>query len=442
MKVFSMTQRIYYKDLEPDAELIIKKDLELYNCMLHKAFKICFDRAYKDATYSETDQRMIKSFYGTSDYFPLSAIYEAKALVKSLKCLEKENQDMIKTRLKKINKKIKKNEKQLKKALKEKEKLINRSKKKKYTEEDYLYEVQILDPNIKRLKSIIRNLKFRRNRNEFKLKRKMPSVCFGGKKNLKNGDLETFRFRRQRRMLITGRRQGKYSNNLFKLNVDNDMLTYRSTQKDIVFKVQFHKYKDELYARVNEKHNSPDKAVAYELMDYGEYFIVKAIFEKHMNLPKTDTLYGAIGIDINVDHIALCETNMDGNIVLIKKYPIHKENTKNKRNEELYQLAIEIMEQCKSKKKSLVVEDLNFKQLKTRMLYRPKKQNKTLSSFAYKKIIEKVERKCLMNEVDVIKVDPRNTSKIGKEKYTKIKGLSVHYCAAYVINRRGMGFVD
>ena len=111
---------MYYKDLEPDAESIIKKDLELYNCMLHKAFKICFDRAYKDVTYSETDQRMIKSFYGTSDYFPLSAIYETKALVKSLKCREKENQDMIKTRLKKIDKKIKKNEKQLKKALKEK----------------------------------------------------------------------------------------------------------------------------------------------------------------------------------------------------------------------------------------------------------------------------------------------------------------------------------
>ena len=92
MKVFSMLQRIYYKDLEPEAELIIKKDLKLYNCILHKAFKICFDRAYKDVTYSEKDQRMIKSFYGTNDYFPLSAIYEAKALVKSLKCLEKENQ--------------------------------------------------------------------------------------------------------------------------------------------------------------------------------------------------------------------------------------------------------------------------------------------------------------------------------------------------------------
>ena len=42
-----MSQRIYYKDLEPNAESIIKKgDLELNNCMLHKAFKICFDRAY------------------------------------------------------------------------------------------------------------------------------------------------------------------------------------------------------------------------------------------------------------------------------------------------------------------------------------------------------------------------------------------------------------
>ena len=50
-----------------------------------------------------------------------------------------------------------------------------------------------------------------------------------------------------------------------------------------------------------------------------EHNAYKAIFEKHMNLPKTDTLYGAIGIDINVDHIALCETNKDGNIQSIKR---------------------------------------------------------------------------------------------------------------------------
>ena len=63
MKVFSMSQRIYYKDLEPDAELIIKKDLELYNCMLHKAFKICFDRAYKGVMVLCQDLRQLKYLF-------------------------------------------------------------------------------------------------------------------------------------------------------------------------------------------------------------------------------------------------------------------------------------------------------------------------------------------------------------------------------------------
>ena len=92
------------------------------------------------------------------------------------------------------------------------------------------------------------------------------------------------------------------------------------------------------------------------------------------------------------------------------------------------------------RKKTLIVEDLDFKHLKQRMLYENKKRNKVLSEFAYQKILEKIERKCWLNEVDVIRVDPRNTSKIGKEKYSKIKGLGIHYCAAYVIARKGMGF--
>ena len=87
----------------------------------------------------------------------------------------------------------------------------------------------------------------------------------------------------------------------------------------------------------------------------------------------------------------------------------------------------------------IFIEDLDFKHLKQRMLYENKKRNKTLSEFAYQKILEKIERKCMIHEVDVIRINPRNTSKIGKEKYSKIKGLGVHYCAAYVIARKGMG---
>lgn len=58
MKVFSLSQRFYYKDLEREDVLVIKQDLVLYNSMLHKAFKRCYDRSFKDATYDESDQKL------------------------------------------------------------------------------------------------------------------------------------------------------------------------------------------------------------------------------------------------------------------------------------------------------------------------------------------------------------------------------------------------
>ena len=440
MKVFSLSQRFYYKDLDIEDGLVIKNDLILYNSMLHKAFKRVYDHAFKDAKYDESDQKFIKSFYGTSDYLPLSAIHEAKALIKSITLKENLYKKQMECRIQSIDKKIKNKERQLNACLNKKESYIQKSKNKNYKESDYLHEVQVLNPKIKRLKNNIKMLQYRKKRYTYKMNRKMPGVCFGDWKALRNKDYDTYRFSRQRRMLVPGRRQGKYSNNLFKLHTENDVLVYRGTAKEVKLHVVFHKYKKELYERVNEKHNSPNKAVAYELMDYGDYFIIKAILEYPYKRPVTDTVYGSIGIDINVDHIALCETNKDGNIIHVEKIPIHKTNTTNKRNEELYQVAKQICNYCNKKKKTLIVEDLDFKHLKQRMLYENKKRNKVLSGFAYQKILEKIERKCLLNEVDVIRVDPRNTSKIGKEKYSKIKGLGIHYCAAYVIARKGMGF--
>ena len=39
-------------------------------------------------------------------------------------------------------------------------------------------------------------------------------------------------------------------------------------------------------------------------------------------------------------------------------------------------------------------------------------------------------------------VNPAYTSKIGKQKYSKARKLTVHNAAAYVIARRGQGFED
>ena len=51
------------------------------------------------------------------------------------------------------------------------------------------------------------------------------------------------------------------------------------------------------------------------------------------------------------------------------------------------------------------------------------------------------ERKQKM-KYDRLLVSPRNTSKIGKQKYSFKKKLNTHQAASYVIARKGQGFND
>ncbi len=110
--------------------------------------------------------------------------------------------------------KIKEKEVKLEKFICEKEKLIQKTKQHKTTEKDYLYEATVIDPEIKKLKNQIKLLTYRLTREKQKKERyteRPKSVCFGGKKNLKH-DIEAYRYKHRRRMLICGRRQGKYRN--------------------------------------------------------------------------------------------------------------------------------------------------------------------------------------------------------------------------------------
>ena len=71
-----------------------------------------------------------------------------------------------------------------------------------------------------------------------------------------------------------------------------------------------------------------------------------------------------------------------------------------------------------------------------------KEYNRMLSSFEYSRYKQALESRCYKDGVELVFVDPRNTSKIGKQKYAKSRSLNSHQAAAYVIARRGMGFKD
>ena len=83
MKCLSYSNRFYYNELSEEDANCIKKDLILYNSMLHTAYKKLYLTCFHGFKETVSLEKQLKAKYGTNDYFPLSAIHEARALLKS-----------------------------------------------------------------------------------------------------------------------------------------------------------------------------------------------------------------------------------------------------------------------------------------------------------------------------------------------------------------------
>ena len=106
----------------------------------------------------------------------------------------------------------------------------------------------------------------------------------------------------------------------------------------------------------------------------------------------------------------------------------------------------QIVTKAKGKGKSIVIEQLDFKKTKAQQTKGKTKQgkeyNRMLHKFDYSRYQTVLENSSHRKKVELIKVNPKNTSKIGKQKYRDRMKLSVHQAASYVIARRGQGYQD
>ena len=57
----------------------------------------------------------------------------------------------------------------------------------------------------------------------------------------------------------------------------------------------------------------------------------------------------------------------------------------------------------------------------------------------YKQLLQNIG---FNHRVNVVLVNPANTSKVGEQKYSGTKKLNVHQAASFVIARRGQGYID
>lgn len=184
-----------------------------------------------------------------------------------------------------------------------------------------------------------------------------------------------------------------------------------------------------------------DKGTAYEveiLKRDGAYHVHIAVKEEIP--PVLPNVEGFVGVDTNIDGLALCHIALIGS-------PIHFEwkgdggfqyYRSDKRENKIWEMAHSVLQYCLQNQLGLVVEDLE--EMENREM--GKWLRRKIHQFCYKKILECLESLCIRYGVPLIKVKPPYTSVIGRLKYKDRYRVNVHMAAAYVIARRAIGFKE
>ncbi len=342
-------------------------------------------------------------------------------------------------------------------------------------ENEYLFETLYLDPYIRNKKRQIRQIQGRIHNTKRRIKRLKRDLkngkyhlCFGGKKLFrqryeKGLDLSkwkaAFKRRRLREMLLVGRKDASQGNFLVRYDSKKHILTYLSTKKTkVVLPGVIFPYGQEcvdmaVAVSETEKRNKklPDgqkipcwnrMPVTWSIQDCGNAFHVKCMIEvpenKYMN---TDFSDGCVGVDKNYDHFAVSEINGYGQLVNHFVVPFKMEHMSSDQVTNNISEALEtVFKFARDAKKPIVMEDI--KDVKKNLMYGNSKANRKISEFAYDKMDALAENKSQKYGIAIRKVNPAYTSQIGKLKYMKRMGLSIHEAAAYAIARRGMSFKE
>lgn len=151
----------------------------------------------------------------------------------------------------------------------------------------------------------------------------------------------------------------------------------------------------------------------------------------------TSSNQGVIGVDINVNHLALSETDRFGNPIAKKSIPL---NTYGKNQNQAKALigntCADLIEYAKKKRKTLVIENLDFQKKRAELREQRHSYARMLSGLAYAQIKSHLKARAWREGVEIIEINPAFTSLIGRIKFSRRYGLSIHQAAALAIGRR------
>ena len=182
------------------------------------------------------------------------------------------------------------------------------------------------------------------------------------------------------------------------------------------------------------------QAISYRFKRDGKGWRVFATTELPELEITTDRWRGAIGVDLNADHVAVAETDASGNYVNAWRVPLVTYGKNTNQAEALIGDAVAgVVEYARGAGKPLVIEKLDFRQKKAVLEGESRKYSRMLSSFAYGKVKAYFLSRGYREGVEIIEVNPAYSSVVGRVKFMERYGLTVHQAAALVLARRYLG---
>src|SRR5699024_7489473 len=175
-----------------------------------------------------------------------------------------------------------------------------------------------------------------------------------------------------------------------------------------------------------------------------DYYIIKCLVDvpanQYINHSKDS---GIIGVDLNVDHFAVSNINKIGQLIesFSMKFDIHNKTT-GQLNKIIESKAVGLVNYAVDHKKAIVLEKLDTTKSKVKNLYGNINVNRLICQFVYNKMIMGIKRRADKMGVEVYELWFDYTSQIGKIKYLRRLGISIHEAASYVTARRSMGFKE
>jgi len=201
------------------------------------------------------------------------------------------------------------------------------------------------------------------------------------------------------------------------------------------------------YARYRREHGetaaraaSLGQAISYRFKRDGKGWRVFATTTMMDVEVVTDQRRGAIGVDLNADHLAVCETDASGNYVNAFRVPLVTYGKSQHQAEAIIGDAVaDVVAYAREAGKPVVIEKLDFRQKKAALEGESRRYGRMLSSFSYGKIKAYFLSRGYREGVEVHQVNPAFSSVIGRVKFMERYGLNVHQAAALVLARRLLG---